>query len=386
MKAIRWTMICGVCAFAAFAYVMDPVPAQAQFGINIGGFPLGIHIGGYRGGRYYGRRHRAPRGEANGDDDVRPGKPDKVAVSQGAPSSAEQTRVLQRIASNVAVADVGSTKDLSEVGQQSVSNDRNRDYTAKITKMIERFKDAQKSARDTTPGDVTAHAIEQSLERAVKNAKLELFERFLNESWTSERLRTMILERVDADLTSLFEGNNRGNAPMDALDSLIQKASESVFRRIFETSELLAANRSSALFMQRLYQTHGALVDGELRETADRMITRASLGTVNRYETAMRRDPNGYALRYRAQRIIFDCLSENAEKITSSEKGILTNGEIQQKIANTSNAVCSAWLDTQFGSEKGELRPQKPMPIRVIWSENGPKEDPSMYSRSASTF
>lgn len=386
MNCTRWTMICGVSAFAVFAWVAEPVPAQAQFGINIGGFPLNIHINGHRGGRYYGRRNRAPRGEEARGDDVRPGKPDKVAVSQGAPSSAEQTRVLQRIASSVAVSDVGSTKDLNEVGQQSVSNDRNRDYTTKIKEIIDRFKEAQSRARDTTPGDVTAHAIEQSLERAVKNAKLDLFERFLNESWTSERLRRMILERVDADLTPLFEGNNRGNAPMDALDTLIQKASESVFRRIFETSELLAANRSSALFMQRLYQTHGALVDGELRETADRMITRASLGTVNRYETAMRRDPNGYALRYRAQRIIFDCLSENAEKITSSETGILTNGEIQQKIANTSNTVCGPWLDSQFGSERGELRAQKPMPIRVIWSENGPKEDPSMYSRSTSTF
>src|ERR1043166_7435530 len=358
MKAIRWTMICGVSAFAAFAYVMDPVPAQAQFGINLGGFPLNIHINGYRGGRYYGRRNRAPREEASGDD-VRPGKPDKVAVSQGAPSSAEQTRVLQRIASNVAVADVGSTKDLNEVGQQSVSNDRNRDYTTKIKEIIDRFKEAQSRARDTSPGDVTAHAIEQSLERAVKNAKLDLFERFLNESWTSERLRTMILERVDADLTPLFEGNNRGNAPMDALDSLIQKASESVFRRIFETSELLAANKSSALFMQRLYQTHGTLVDGELRETADRMITRASLGAVNRYETARRRDPNGFALRYRAQRIVFDCLSENVEKITSSETGILTNGEIRNKIAKTSDAVCAAWLENQFGAEKAELKPQQ---------------------------
>jgi hypothetical protein len=168
---------------------------------------------------------------------------------------------------------------------------------------------------------------------------------------------------------------------MDALDSLIQKASESVFRRIFETSELLAANKSSALFMQRLYQTHGTLVDGELRETADRMITRASLGAVNRYETAMRRDPNGFALRYRAQRIVFDCLSENVEKITSSETGILTNGEIRNKIATTSDAVCAAWLENQFGAEKAELKPQRPMPMRVIWSATGPKDDPSMYGR-----
>jgi hypothetical protein len=384
-------MMCGA-ALVALACVATPVPVQAQFGISIGGIPIGVfHGGGYRG-RWGYRRHRGrgPRDEARedsrGGDEVRPGKPDKVAVSQGAPSSAEQTRVLARIASSVIVSDVGSTKDLTEVGQQSVANDKNRDYTTKIKDIIDRFKDAQSRARDATPGDVTAHAIEQSLEKAVKSANLGVFERFVNESWTGERLRTMILERVAVDLAPLFDGNNRGNAPMEALDTLIQRASESVFRRIFETSELLAANRSSALFMQRLYQTHGAQVDGELRETADRMITRASMGAVGRYATAMRRDVNGYALRYRAQRIVFDCLSENVERITSSETGILTNGEIQQKIAKTSEDVCGTWLENQFGSEKAELKPQRPMPMRVIWSEGGPKDDPSMYGTGNRTF
>ena len=100
----------------------------------------------------------------------------------------------------------------------------------------------------------------------------------------------------------------------------------------------------------------------------------------------MRRDSNGFALRYRAQRIVFDCLSENVEKITSSETGILTNGEIRNKIAKTSDTVCGAWLENQFGAEKGELKPQRPMPMRVIWSATGPKEDPSMYGRGTSTF
>lgn len=386
MSPIRWMTMCGAAAVATLTFVVaEPPPARAQFGINIGGFPIGIRLHGYGHYGRYGRRHRGAREEAT-DDSQRPGKPDKVAVSRGAPSSAEQTRVLQQIASSVAVSDVGSTKDLNEIGQQSISNDRNRDYTSKIRDIIERFKEAQSRARDTTPGDVTSHAIEQSLERAVKAAKLDVFERFLNESWTSERVRTMILERVEADLTPLFDGNNRGNAPMEALDTLIQKAAEAVFRRIFETSELLAANRSSALFMQRLYQTHGALVDGELRETADRMITRASLGAVNRYETVMRRDPNGFALRYRAQRIVFDCLSENVEKITSSETGMLTNGEIQSRIAKTSEAQCGAWLENQFGTEKSDLKPQRPMPMRVIWSATGPKDDPSMYGRGSGTF
>ncbi|TMJ01437.1 MAG: hypothetical protein E6G97_16275 [Alphaproteobacteria bacterium] len=379
-----WILTCGVAALIAAACVGRPEPARAQFGINIGGFPLGINLHGgfrYRGGR----RHRAPRGEKSEDKDIgdsrRPGKPDKVITSAGAPTSAQQTKVLQKIVSSATISDVGSTKDLAEVGQQALSNDRKRDYTQKINDIIEKFKEEQRNGKDTTPGDVTAHGIEQSLEKAVKNAKLEVFERFVNEAWTSERLRAMILDRVFNDLRPLFEGNNRGNAPMDVLDSLIQRTAESIYRRIFETSELLASNRSSALFMQRLYQAHGALVDNDLRESADTMITKASMSAIGRYESAMRRDPDGYALRYRAQRIVFDCLSENVERMTSSETKIKTIGEIERKIAETGISQCSAWLENQFGSEKGDLKPQKPMPVRVIWSANGPKDDPSMYGR-----
>ncbi len=395
---------CGIAALIAAAFVGRPEPAQAQFGISIGGFPIGINIHGYRGyrgGYRGGRRHRGSPGNAEdrADDSARPGKPEKVVASAGAPSSTEQTKVLQQIASSAVVSDVGSTKDLNEVGQQSVAQkDRNRDYTLRITEIIDAFKKAEKKGRDDarnearregrngdlrdlTSGDVTAHAIEQSLDRAVKNAKLDAFERFVNEAWTSERLRVAILERVQAELSPLFEGNNRGKAPMEALDSLIQRAGEQVYRRIFETSELLAANRSSSQFMQRLYQAHGALVDSELRESADNMLYKASLSAVARYEAAMRRDPNGYALRYRAQRIVFDCLSENAEQLTSSEAKRATLGEIEYRIANASTSICTEWLEYQFGSEKGELKPQKPMPVRVIWSAEGPKDDPSMYGR-----
>jgi len=395
---------CGIAALIAAALVGRPEPAQAQFGISIGGFPIGINIHGYRGyrgGYRGGRRHRGSPGNAEdrADDSARPGKPEKVVASAGAPSSTEQTKVLQQIASSAVVSDVGSTKDLNEVGQQSVAQkDRNRDYTLRITEIIDAFKKAEKKGRDDarnearregrsgdlrdlTSGDVTAHAIEQSLDRAVKNAKLDTFERFVNEAWTSERLRVAILERVQAELSPLFEGNNRGKAPMEALDSLIQRAGEQVYRRIFETSELLAANRSSSQFMQRLYQAHGALVDSELRESADAMLYKASLSALARYETAMRRDANGYALRYRAQRIVFDCLSENTEKLTSSERKRATLGEIEYRIANASTSICANWLEEQFGSEKGELKPQKPMPIRVIWSAEGPKDDPSMYGR-----
>ena len=391
-----WFVACGVAALIASAVVGRPEPARAQFGISIGGFPLGINLHGFRGYRG-GRRHRGSRGsrdEAPQTEEARPGKPDKVTTSEGAPTSAQQTKVLQKIASSAIVTDVGSTKDLNEVGQQTLSTDKQRDYTAKIQEILDAFKAAEKKGRDEarqdarggetrtlTAGDVTTHGIEQSLEKAIKNAKLDVFERFVNEAWTSERIRVMILDRVLADLPPLFDGNNRGMAPMDALDSLIQRAAEGSYRRIFETSEFLAANRSSALFVQRVYQTHGALVSDDLREASTNMLMRASMIAVGPYETAMRRDSNGYALRYRAQRIVFDCFSSAVEALTSSETKMKTVGEIESNILEASKSQCMNWLERQFGPPKGELVAQKPMPMRVIWSAEGPKDDPSMYGR-----
>src|SRR5262249_34558657 len=201
-----------------------------------------------------------------------------------------------------------------------------------------------------------------------------------------ERLRVLILDRALTDLGRMFEGNNRGNAPMSELDQLIQRSAKAVYRRVFELSELLAANRSSALFVQRLYQTHGGLVDDQLREVADRMLTKASTASTAKFEAAMRRDPDGFAMRYRAQRIVLDCLSQNVEEITSSETGIATIEEIDQKINMTAAATCSQWLENQFGKDKDKIAAQKPMPLRAVWSETGPRDDPSMYGRATSTL
>ena len=270
----------------------------------------------------------------------------------------------------------------NEIGR-TFSKEGDRDYTAKIKAILDEFSKEQHKANDKSRGDVTAHAIEQSLETAFKEAKLETFERFLGENWSAERIRVLILDRVLADIGRLFEGNNRGNAPMADLDQLIQRSAKSVYRRIFELSELLAANRSTTLFVQRLYQTHGGLVDDQLREVADRMITKASNTAMTRFDSVIRRDENGFALRYRAQRIVLDCLSENVENISSSQNGIATIGEIERKIAETANKTCVQWLENQFGKDAGKLALQQPMPLRTIWSASGPKDDPSMYGRAS---
>jgi hypothetical protein len=360
-----------------------PVQPAHAFGISIGGF--GINLGGGRNrccGRH-GRRHQ--RGGRDEADDSRPGKSEKVTVSKGAPSSTQQMEALREKVVKTALAPTaGSTKDLFEVGM-TTSKEAERDYANKIDAIITRFMKEQEKAENEDAGDVTAAAIEQSLDKAFKNARLEVFARFAGESWTSERMRTMILDLVEVELPRLFKGNIRGNAPMSSLDALIQKAGESLYRRIFETSELLASNRSSSLFIERLYQTHGAL-ENRLRETADTMIMRGALRVIRPYETAMRRSENGYAERYRAQRIVFDCLSENVAKVSSAEVGIATNGEIEENIAAMSIGRCKTWLDNAFGTDPDNLQPQSPKPMRAVWSEKGPKENPSMYNSAVGTF
>lgn len=398
MSSKCWMVTCCAAALLAVGTVGRPEPVMAQGNI-IGGIVGGM-IGGplmgpgrvYRDRSYRDRSSRRGRGarereqrEEASDDSRRPTKADKVLASLGAPSSKDQTRVLKAVAASSTLGPVGSTKDLAQVGLTS-SNEGERDYTDKIKQIIERFQEEQKNSKSTTPGDVTGLAVEQALHKAFKNAKLDTFESFLGENWTTERLRVMVLTRVHAEIGRLFDGNNRGMAPMQELDELIQRSAQSVYRRIFEVSELLAANKGSALFVQRLYQTHGGLVDDQIREVADGMLTRAANTAVAKYEGLMRRDENGFALRYRAQRIVLDCLSENVERISSSETGMATIGEIEQKIAETTKAECAGWVETQFGAEKDKLVPQKPMPLRVIWSALGPKDDPSMYGRAAGSF
>jgi hypothetical protein len=390
-----WKITCCAAALLALGSFIRPEPAHAQFGGIIGGMiggGLRLHLGGGGGGG--GSRHDRASRHDSGDDSSSDksssssssnnSRNDRVLASLGAPPTSVQTSVLKSVVSSGLLGVVGSTQDLAKVGQTS-SKDDDRDWTGRIQRIVDRFKREQ-DKRITTPGDVTEHAIELSLDAAFKKAKLDTFESFLGENWSAERLRVRILDRVAADLPHLFDGNNRGNAPMQDLDNLIQRASESIYRRIFEVSELLAANRSSTLFAQRLYQTHGGLVDDQLRELADGMIIKASNAAIGKFEGAMRRDDNGFAMRYRAQRIVFDCLSENVERITSSETGIATIGEIKQKIERTATTECASWLENQFGTQARGLNPQIPMPLRVIWSAAGPKDDPSMYSRARGTF
>jgi hypothetical protein len=388
-----WKITCCGAALLAIGSFVSPEPAHAQFGgiinglLNGGGMRFRISPG--RGGGSVKKGQEKDSSDDSSSDSAKKSRDDRVLATLGAPSSRIQTSVLMSVRASDLLGVVGSTQDQEKVGQTS-SKDKDRDWIGKIEDIAKRFKAEQDKGDNkrvvAAAGDVTEHAIEQSLDAAFKSAKLDTFESFIGENWSDERLRKGVLDRVEAELPGLFVGNNRGNVSMQQLNDLIQRAAESTYRRIFEISELLAANRSSALFVQLLYQTHGGLVDDQVREVADGTITKASGAAIARFEGAMRRDENSVALRYRAERIVYDCLSENVERISSSETGISTPGEIERRIEKTASTECETWLENQFGAQARGLTPQKPMPLRVIWSANGPKEDPSMYGQVRSAF
>lgn len=383
------------CVALTASCVLQSAPAEAQsrggmFGAAIIGGIVGGALGAF-GQRPQRRvvmqqapRQKARRGEQR-DNSIAADQPSTDSARNArvlaslAPASSVQTKVLKSLAAAVTVGAVGSTLDLNPLGRAS-SKEAERDYSLSIARLITLFQERQKASET---GDITQHAIERSVEKAYVAAKLERFESFLGENWTAERLKVMILSRVQSETGGLFLGTNQGLVKMDDLDKIIQTAGLNVYRRLFETSELLAANQSSSLFTQRLYQAHGELVDGELREGAAQLLLRASASALGSVEGLIRRDQNAFALRYRARRIITDCLSSRVEMLSSSDKGIATTAEIEKRIVETASSACIAWVTNQFVADKTALKPQEPLPLRVVWSESGPLDDPSMYGRAS---
>ena len=310
-----------------------------------------------------------------------PEESSRALASLAPPTTQEEQAILKSVTPSQSLGAVGASDDLDQIGKDE-NAEANRDYTSRVDDLIKRIQQAQNAQHSTKEGDVTEHAILEALETSIREANLIKFETFLGENWSPERLRVMILDRVQNEIGTLFDGTNRGEVTMNDLDLIVKKAAGNVYARLFETSELLAANRSSTLFVQRLYQTHGDLVNGEVRESAEQLLSDASASGVAQLEPLLRRDPNAFALRYRAQRIIYDCLSDNVEAISSSESGMANSAEISKGVADVTKQQCSKWVSAQLIGADGKIKPQDPLPLRVIWTAEGPKDDVSMYGRA----
>jgi hypothetical protein len=375
----------------AGAFDQPPAYAGNPFGSFVGGVIGGV-VGGaagsqwrYRNGSsgYSGARRSGPANSGNPTSDA-PSAADstRALASLAPPTTSQQQAILKSMSPSQTLGSVGSSGDLEQIGNGD-SDESNRDYTSKIDELINRIKVAQNLQHSAKEGDVTEHAILESLDGAIREANLQRFETFLGENWSPERLRVMILDRAGNEIGGLFDGTNRGAVTMNDLDLIIKKAARNVYSRLFETSELLAANRGSTLFVQRLYQTHGDLVSGDVRESAEQLLSEASASGVAPFVALLSRDANAFALRYRAQRIIFDCLSDNVETISSSESGMATSAEIAKRVLDVDHDQCAKWVASQLIGPDGKLKTQDPMPLRVIWTAEGPKDDPSMYGRAS---
>ena len=373
-----------IAALAGAFWMGTPAPAHAQISIGFGG-PFRFQFGPPG---YHHRHHKRNRRAGNETEETgAPSKErsDKILASLGAPSSAEQSAVLKSVVASPVLGVVGSTKDLQDVGRPASKED-DRDYTGSLDKILARLAGAQDRGI-ATPGDVTASGIELSLGRAIKDSNLDAFERFALESWTSDRVRKLVLDRTLMSLDSLLGGNSRGVVRMSELDGKIQDAAKTVYARMFETSELLAANRAANQFIQRLYQTTSGRVDARTLEIADTLVRRGASPTLKNYNLLLSKDDNVYANLYRAQRIVYDCLASNMEAIAKNEPPTTppTAEAIEHRIRTISldKEGCDAWLANQFGKPdaKAAVKPQKPYPMRVVWAKDGPIDDPTMYIR-----
>ena len=302
-----------------------------------------------------------------------------------APAADSQQASLRSVTLSHSLRSAGASDDADQIGEDEKA-EANRGYTSRIDDLIGRIRQAHSAQHSTRKFDVTEQAILVSLENSIREANLVKFETFLGEKWSAERLRIMILDRVQTEIASLFDGANSGEVTMNDLDLIITKAAGNVYARLFETSELLASNRSSTLFVQRLYQTHGDLVDGEGLKSAEQLLSDASASGVAPLEPLLRVNPNSFALRYRAERIIYDCLSDNVEAISASDSGLATWREISKGVADVTRQQCSKWVSAQLIGPDGKIKLQDPMPLRSIWSAEGPLDDPSMYERATDQF
>src|SRR5262249_39192049 len=182
---------CSGIAGLAIVATAFPEPAHAQFGGIIGAMLRGFGGGG---GHHYSRHSSRREGcgrkcRSRGDDTAdssdssdssdsgrksRKERNDRVLASLAPPSKDVQNQVLKNVYVSKSIGEVGTTKDTPTLGRTD-SKEADRDWTGRVDQIIRRVQDNQ-DKRITTPGDVTQHAIEQSLDKAIKNAKLDRFE------------------------------------------------------------------------------------------------------------------------------------------------------------------------------------------------------------------
>jgi hypothetical protein len=330
-----------------------------------------------------------------------PRSADPAVLAKLAPPTARQMTVLKSIVPAAAIGAAGVTLDPNATRSTELK-DRERDYTLQIQTFLAEFRGTRDREGANGGGtDVTLLSLERVIDRHFEQSGLREFSRFQGENWSAERLKVMVVNRARAELRGSFVGSRQGSS-LDQIEAVFERSAQVVFRQMFETSELLAANKSAASFTERLYQKDaGKVSSSHVREELEDDLNRVARTMVDEYERLWQRDENRFAYRYRAQRVVFDCLAadQHVDVVTTDVGGgagsMPVRDVIRMKLASTVRAHCAQWLDQQFvegyqgvdGASRNaravidgraRLALQKPVALRAIWTAAGPQDDAAM--------
>jgi hypothetical protein len=353
----------------------------------IGGAIVGGAIRGQRGGGGARSKHESDSSNDNNNNN-------------NSSRDSARSMVMVRNSADVVFKGIRVSKGLGAVGveeaidpsKQDFSRDNDRDYNNGVRKFVSTIdraaKDQTKQGDSTlSQGDVTQHAIDRSVTQAYETANLATFEQFVGEQWTNERMRVAILDRASAEIPSLVHGNNFGKVEMASIDEIIQRAGRSIYRRTLETSELIALNQATARFTRALFELRGPGVNNDLRSGVEGTLLTASKAAFADYAERFVRSEFGVVMRYRAERILDDCLTANLDEITSVGKQAATREQMNKNVEELSRGECRNWVvnaigDTKQLDPKDDLKLLKPVPERAVWIAPGvPKTDASMFGR-----
>jgi hypothetical protein len=382
-------------AMAAGALVLQPAPAAAgrnSIGGILGGVAVGIGVGIGLGIASQPKARAAPIA-----------RPVRGIVVTGAPRSAGSRHVgtsrnerealatlanvrddaaILRGASAAAAVTAGSAEDLHRAGLER-SQDGERDYNVHLALFLAYFivEKARKGAGKDGATDITQHSVERAIEKAYGEAKLATFERFRNENWTSERLKVLMLRRAIEHIPALTTGTNQGQVKMADVEDVINRSAQQVYRRLFETVELVAANMASARFSRRLYEAQEGADFTELRDKVEVILSRATRDAVAQAERDLQREDMAHAIRYRINRVVYDCLSEKVDRIATVDGKPATPAQMQGAVLSLANGECSVWVkNLRDADNKWNTTP---LPARAEWQDGLPVDDPSLYMQTS---
>jgi hypothetical protein len=368
----------------------SPRIVQAQFGFRV---PIpGIGGGGIiiapPGGTYYGAPRRGHHGTDTGEQPKDSGP--KVSLSSETTNTVFKSMVVSKGLGAVGV------EEPIDTAKKDWGRESERDYVGAIQSFLKRIDDASKNPRGDSSlaqGDVTQHAIDQSVSQAYERKGFANFEQYVGEQWTNERLRVAILDRANAKLPGLLVGNNRGRVTMDQIKEIIDQAADGIYEQTRETSELVAVNQATARFTRALFESQTLATDSNLRDgVEDMLLTASKVAFVDYEERFVRSGELGVVMHYRAERILVDCLTANITEITTTKDDkAASKEEMRDKVkVLAEKGECRKWVETAIGDPrqndpKADDQMLKPYPVRAIWVAAGePKTDASMYRRVTS--